>query len=285
MWPQLKPARILDILAEATRPDDDEVKSEAAFQRLIASCSELPIQPRTPRGPQNKGRYPEEAVDEDFQREDTPSDDDDVDAIFAFDPPSEPTTTKPCTPALSMSGDDTTGSPMVMAMDVDGPLASPSLTSAPALVQWRYTPPPTASAVVRSNKRKCDDRYDPYPTSAKRRAVSPSISYLRETHPSLSYPRTPNARPSLPIPLAIPVSNGGSATSSPTVTNYSFQNYPTPRQVGLGQMSLSSSPILRPTLGLSSPILRPIPRIRRGTDGEERDIEGANEGVNGLTLS
>lgn len=137
------------------------------------------------------------------------------------------------------------------------------------------------------NHKSClgDDRYDPYPTSAKRRAVSPSISYLRETHPSLSYPRTPNGRPSLPIPLAIPVSNGGSATSSPTVTNYSFQNYPTPRQVGLGQMSLSSSPILRPTLGLSSPILRPIPRIRRGTDGEERDIEGANEGVNGLTLS
>lgn len=35
------------------------------------------------------------------------------------------------------------------------PLTSPSITSAPALVQWRYTPPPTASAVVRSNKRKC----------------------------------------------------------------------------------------------------------------------------------
>jgi len=121
MWPQLKPARILDILADATRPDDDEVKSEAAFQRLIASCSGLPIQPRTPRGPPNKGRYPEEAVDEDFQREDTPSDDDDVDAIFAFDPPSEPAMTKSCTPAPSMSGDDTsTGSPMVVAMDVDG---------------------------------------------------------------------------------------------------------------------------------------------------------------------
>lgn len=131
-----------------------------------------------------------------------------------------------------------------------------------------------------------DDRYDPYPTSAKRRAVSPSISYLRETHPSLSYPRTPNGRPSLSIPLAIPVpSNNGSATSSPTVTSFSFQNYPTTRQVGLGSMSLSSSPVLRPTLGLASPILRPIPRNRRGTDADERDIEGANEGVNGLTLS
>ncbi|KAI6007176.1 hypothetical protein EDD15DRAFT_2384009 [Pisolithus albus] len=273
------------LYTESTRPEDDEVKSEAAFQRLIASYSELPAQPRTPRAPSNKGRYPEEAVDEDFPREDTPSDDDEVDAIFSFDPPSEPTIAKPCTPAHSVNGDDPAtfaiGSPMVVAMDVDLPLTSPLVTSTPSSVQWRYTPPPTASA-VRSNKRKFDDRYDPYPTAAKRRAVSPSISYLREVHPSLSYPRTPNGRPSFPNPLAIPVSNGGSASSSPTVTSY---NMPSSRQVGLGSMSVSSSPILRPTLGLASPILRPIARNRRGTDGDERDIEGANEGVNGLTLS
>lgn len=283
----LKLARILNILAESTRPEDDEVKSEAAFQRLIASYSELPVQPRTPRIPSNKGRYPEEAVDEDFDREDTPSDEDDVDGIFAFDPPSESATTKPCTPAQSVNGDDfatcTSGSPMVVAMDVDPPLTSPLVTSTPA-VQWRYTPPPTASA-VRSNKRKLDDRYDPYPTAAKRRAVSPSISYLREVHPSLSYPRTPNGRPSFPNPLAIPISNGGSANSSPTVTSYNMPIYTTSRQVGLGSMSVSSSPILRPTLGLASPILRPLARNRRGIDGDERDVEGANEGVNGLTLS
>lgn len=166
-------------------------------------------------------------------------------------------------------------------------------------MQWRYTPPPTTSA-VRSNKRKCkspfeiewqvsrvhtvDDRYDPYPTAAKRRAVSPSISYLRESHPSLSYPRTPNGRPSLPIPLSIPVPASSSAASSPTITGYPFPSYSNPRQVGIGSMSVSSSPILRPTIGLASPILRPIPRHRRGLDGEERDIEGAGEGVNGLTL-
>ncbi|KAI6118964.1 hypothetical protein EV401DRAFT_2178489 [Pisolithus croceorrhizus] len=286
--PQLKPPRVLNILAESTRPEDDEVKSEAAFQRLIASYSELPVQPRTPRAPSNKGRYPEEAVDEDFPREDTPSDEDDVDAIFAFDPPSEPATTKPCTPAHSVNGDDPAtyaiGSPMVVAMDVDLPLTSPLVTSTPSSVQWRYTPPPTASA-VRSNKRKFDDRYDPYPTAAKRRAVSPSISYLREVHASLSYPRTPNGRPSFPNPLAIPVSNSGSANSSPTVTSYNMPIYTGSRQVGLGSMSVSSSPILRPTLGLASPILRPIARNRRGMDGDERDIEGANEGVNGLTLS
>lgn len=284
----LKPARVLNILAESTRPEDDEVKSEAAFQRLIASYSELPVQPRTPRAPSNKGRYPEEAVDEDFPREDTPSDDDEVDAIFAFDPLSEPTTAKPCTPAHSVNGDDPAtyaiGSPMAVAMDVDLPLTSPLVTSTPSSVQWRYTPPPTASA-VRSNKRKFDDRYDPYPTAAKRRAVSPSISYLREVHPSLSYPRTPNGRPSFPNPLAIPVPNSGSASSSPTVTSYNMPSYTSSRQVGLGSMSVSSSPILRPTLGLASPILRPIARNRRGTDGDERDIEGANEGVNGLTLS
>ena len=165
-------------------------------------------------------------------------------------------------------------------------------------MQWRYTPPPTTSA-VRSNKRKCecpfqrqrqgshvhtvDDRYDPYPTAAKRRAVSPSISYLRESHPSLSYPRTPNGRPSLPIPLSIPAPASSSAASSPTITGYPFPSYSNPRQVGIGSMSVSSSPILRPTIGLSSPILRPIPRHRRGLDGEERDVEGAGEGVNGLT--
>lgn len=49
-------------------------------------------------------------------------------------------------------------------------------------------------------------------------------------------------------------------------------------------MSLSSSPVLRPSLGLVSPILRPILRTRRGADGEEREIEGAGEAVNGLSL-
>ncbi|KAG2045065.1 hypothetical protein BDR03DRAFT_1022561 [Suillus americanus] len=238
----LKPPRILNLLAEP-RPEEDELQSEAAFQRLLASYSDLPSQPRTPRAPSDRGRYPEE------------------------------------------------------------PTVSPSITSTPMSIQWRYTPPPTTSA-VRSNKRKCkvpahhsechinnswavDDRYDPYPTSAKRRAVSPSISYLRETHPSLvSYPRTPSSRPPVPIPLSIPPSNSStSATSSPTVTSsYPFQTYPSSRQVNLGTMSLSSSPVLRPSLGLVSPILRPILRTRRGADGEEREIEGAGEAVHGLSL-
>ncbi|KAG9314192.1 hypothetical protein JVU11DRAFT_4978 [Chiua virens] len=224
----LKPPRILNLLSES-RPEENEVKSEAAFQRLLASCSDLPLQPRVPRALSDRGRYPEEVGDEEVLGEGSLSDDDDVDAIFALDPQFEPTTTKPCTPAQSVNGDDPPtslmGSPMITPMDVDAPLASPSITSTPASVQWRSTPPPTTSA-VRSNKRKFDERYDPYPTSAKRRAVSPSISYLRESHP---YPRTPSGRPSLPIPLSIPVPVSNSTASSPTITGYPF-NYPNSRQ-------------------------------------------------------
>ncbi|KAH0838146.1 hypothetical protein J3R83DRAFT_6397 [Lanmaoa asiatica] len=150
----LKPPRILNLLAES-RPEDNEVESEAAFQRLLASCSDL--QPRTPRAPSDRGRYPEEVGDEEVHGEGSLSDDDDVDAIFVLDPQSEHMVAKPCTPVQSVNGDDPStslmGSPMVMAMDMDAPLASPSITSTPASVQWRYTPPPTTSA-VRSNKRK-----------------------------------------------------------------------------------------------------------------------------------
>ncbi|EGO30803.1 hypothetical protein SERLADRAFT_455089 [Serpula lacrymans var. lacrymans S7.9] len=272
------PFPILNLLAES-RPEENEVQSEAAFQRLISSCSDLPTQPRTPRAPSDRGRYPEEAGDEDAQREDTPSDDEDGDVggLFAFEAQSEATSIfKPCTPAHSISGEDLnmslTGSPVVGAMDVDMPLPSPSMISTPASIQWRYTPPPTTSA-VRSTKRKFDDRFDPYPTASQT---------SRQSHPSF-VPRTPNNISRLPIPIAIPVSSVSSAASSPTVT-YSCPAMPGSRPVSLGTMSVTSSPIMRPTLGLASPVLRPILRSRRGLDGEEREIEGAGEAVNGLSL-
>ena len=118
-----KPQRVLNLLTES-RPEEDEVKSEAAFQRLIASCSDLPLQPRTPRAPSDRGRYPEEVGDEEVHGEGSPSDDDDdVDAIFVLDPQGDHMAAKPCTPAHSVNGDDPPtslmGSPMVMAMDVD----------------------------------------------------------------------------------------------------------------------------------------------------------------------
>lgn len=107
---QLKAPRILNLLAES-RPEEAEVKSEAAFQRLITSCSELPLQPRTPRSATDRGRYPEEVGHEDSQREDTPSDDeegDGADELFAFSTSggSEPINIqKSLTPAGSINGD------------------------------------------------------------------------------------------------------------------------------------------------------------------------------------
>lgn len=108
---QLKAPRVLHLLSE-TRPEDAEVKSEAAFQRLITSCSELPLPPRTPRTTTDRGRYPEEAgQEEEAQREDTPSDSEDGDAgeePFAFSSSggSEPINIqKPLTPAGSNNGD------------------------------------------------------------------------------------------------------------------------------------------------------------------------------------
>ncbi|KAJ7751253.1 hypothetical protein DFH07DRAFT_530862 [Mycena maculata] len=275
----LKQPRILNLLAES-RPVENEVQSEAAFQRLLASGVELP---RTPRTVADRGRYPEEAGHEEFQREDTPSDDgDDNDSTYTSLYPL-PTGTEPInirTPADSVNGDDMciSESPSLSGMDVDVPSGSPSMSSmsSVSISHWRSTPPPTTSA-VRSNKRKFDERFDPYQNASKRRAVSPSLSYLRDSHPSSPKSRS---NPRLPISIPImPASAASSTTSSPTVG------------VGVGPaafLSMSrpgngiSSPTLRATMGLASPILRPIPR-RRG-EGEEREVEGAGEGVGGLTL-
>lgn len=120
----------MNLLAES-RPEENEVKSEAAFQRLISSSTGLPTQPRTPRVAADRGRYPEEAgQEEEPQREDTPSDDEDEadDAPFAFSAPggSQPISIqKPRTPVGSSNGDDIymsiseSSSFGTVAMDVD----------------------------------------------------------------------------------------------------------------------------------------------------------------------
>lgn len=116
--------RILTLLSES-HPEDAEVKSEAQFQRFVASCSDLPLQPRTPRAPSDRGRYPEEADTDEPQREDTPSDDeDDLEAkestTFAFTPSEPINIVKPVTPAHSVIGDDfSVESPGGVAMDID----------------------------------------------------------------------------------------------------------------------------------------------------------------------
>ncbi|KAF8913061.1 hypothetical protein CPB84DRAFT_1760258 [Gymnopilus junonius] len=288
----LKQPRILNLLAES-RPEDTEIKSEAAFQKLVASVSELPLQPRTPRSFVDRGRYPEEVGQEETTREETPSDDEPEteEGPFAFSAPSgtQPinirrlTHTPSGSIAGSVNGDDTgmsisetSSSFGATAMDVDQPLGSPLLTSigANSINQWRYTPPPTASA-VRSNKRKLDDRFDPYPTSSKRRAVSPSLHHLRDNHQHANSPisRSNGSRLPIAIPVTIPPSAASSATSSPTISsNFSF-----PRGI-----SITSSPTLRATISMPSPILRPL--TRRRDEEEEREIEGAGEAVNGLTI-
>ncbi|KAF9448195.1 hypothetical protein P691DRAFT_760151 [Macrolepiota fuliginosa MF-IS2] len=280
---QLKAPRILGLLAES-RPEEAEVKSEAAFQRLVTSCSDLPLQPRTPRAATDRGRYPEEAVHEETQREDTPSDDDEGEAgeePFAFSSSggSEPITIlKPLTPAGSINGDG-----MIMsvsetssdsnAMEVDMPFGSPSMSSmmSTPISQWRHTPPPTSASAMRSNKRKFDDRFDPYPTSNKRRAVSPAVLDPNQRTP---ISRGNSSRLPIAVPISIPGSQVNSACSSPTISG----SYPRfPGSVG----AMSSSPTMRSSMALASPILRPIMRRR---EGEEKEVEGAGEAVNGLTL-
>lgn len=184
---QVKLPRILNIVRESSRPDENEVKSEAQFQRLVASFSELPMQPHTPRAPSDRGRYPEEvSEDRDVPRCQTPSDDSDYEDAdtstipFPFAPPTqEPITIRTRTPVASVSGslcgdDITADSPGGAAMDVDLVRVffcciyrcsakimwpqPPSLFGSPAaasLHQWRYTPPPTSSSAVRTSKRKC----------------------------------------------------------------------------------------------------------------------------------
>ncbi|KAH8992494.1 hypothetical protein EDB92DRAFT_1858176 [Lactarius akahatsu] len=273
--------RILNLVRESSRPDENEVKSEAQFQRLVASFSELPTQPRTPRAPSDRGRYPEEASeDRDSQLCQTPSDDSDYDEPdgipFAFSAPTqEPITIRTRTPGASVSGSLCGDDPCIdspgAAMDIDMP---PSLFGSPAaasLHQWRYTPPPTASSAVRTSKRKHDDRFDPYPTSSKRRAVSPSVSYLRENHTSLSPIYIPRSGSSsrTPIPIPITSSAAGSVASSPISHS--------------GTLPFAS-PTMRATMGLASPITRPM-RMSRRIDGEDREVDGTGEAVNGLSLA
>ncbi|KAJ4485908.1 hypothetical protein J3R30DRAFT_3281588 [Lentinula aciculospora] len=283
----VKQPRILNLLAES-RPAENEVKSEAAFQRLVAAGAEIPMQPRTPSTMSNRGRYPEEACEDDDQREETPSDDEGEDEPAYVSSMSEPIAIKNRTPAGSVNGDDLNtmsisespsfSSISSMAMDVDIPSASPSVSSLSStpINHWRYTPPPTTSA-VRSNKRKLDDRFDPYPAASKRRAVSPSLIHLRESHSNVGSPKT-RSTPRLPIaiPVAVPGSNANSATSSPTFSGSFSTSFSR-------SVPVAMSPTLRASMGLASPILRPLARgIRR--DGEEKEVEGAGEAVGGLSL-
>ncbi|KAL0578464.1 hypothetical protein V5O48_003513 [Marasmius crinis-equi] len=276
----LKQPRIFDLVSSESRPVEDEVKSEAAFQRLLASGAELPLHPRTPRTASDKGRYPEEAGN-DSQTEDAQSDDEDDCLPSYASSVSEPISIpKRHTPTNSVNGDDfntmcISESPSFssMSMDIDMVLSSPSISSTP-INSWRHTPPPTSSA-IRPNKRKqVEDRYDPYP-AAKRRAVSPSVSYLRDNHSSLGSPAARNA-PRLPLAIPVSITPTASAASSPTISS----SYPASLTRGV---PMTASPTLRASMGLSSPVLRPLARNGR-REGDDREVEGTGDAVGGLTL-
>lgn len=115
---KLKPPRIRSLISES-RPEDDEMRSEAQFQRLVASFCELPSPHRVQRPPSDRGRYPEEADVEEPQREDTPSDDGELDDSVPFSFVEPIAISKSVTPAASINGEDMLDSPGGAAMDVD----------------------------------------------------------------------------------------------------------------------------------------------------------------------
>lgn len=156
-----------------SKPDENEVKSEAQFQKFVASFSN---HPGTPRTLLDRGRYPEEAGEDEPVREDAESSDDEddpsiVEPFSHSHPCSEPIPIpKSVTPAQSVSGDDfgLSESPSNNAMDIDTvsrvsfyfehavdvEQQPPSACGSPKMISWRCTPPPTSTSAVRSNKRK-----------------------------------------------------------------------------------------------------------------------------------
>lgn len=116
---------MLSLLSES-RPEDSEVKSEAQFQRLLASYTGNPLTPKTPRAPSDRGRYPEEAGDEEEVAVQSEDDDELCEgSVFDYNATTEAINiSRKGTPAQSISGDDlyswNPGSPVGSSyMDVD----------------------------------------------------------------------------------------------------------------------------------------------------------------------
>ena len=81
----------------------------------------------------------------------------------------------------------------------------------------------------------------------------------------------------MPIPIPIAHSSYPSVTSSPTVSHNGHTRLER-------SMSVASSPTMRASMSLASPITRPLSLSRRRGEGEEREIDGAGDAVNGLNL-
>ena len=143
-----------------------------------------------------------------------------------------------------------------------------------------------------------DDRFEPYAPAAKRRAVSPSISHLkdRDLIAPIVIPRSPVMLPR----KSISQSQANSATSSPTVSNnssgYFYMNNGSPFSLPLpgnghhrtgSSSSVVSSPTVRASMILASPILRPVPRLAAGlkrAEDEEKVVDGAGENLKELNI-
>ena len=187
-------------------------------------------------------------------------------------------------------------------------------------------------------KQTDEDRFDPYGApSAKRRAVSPSISHLKSSERSTERPSASEKDPSsssshshsysysypssaLVSPIIIPrspilrprksfsQSAANSATSSPTISQSSASGFCLPYPSlslsstngnghgnGAGHhrsgsaSSVVSSPTVRSSLVLASPILRPVPRLaaglKRAAEEEERIVDGTGENLKELNIS
>ncbi|KAG8731129.1 hypothetical protein FRC11_005012 [Ceratobasidium sp. 423] len=248
--------RLVSIQSELTNPADAELKSEASFQRLLASNADLPgaFHPHPRPRRRDRGRFPEVYLDDDDVVD---SDDDDE----AMDPKEFPM-------------DDVLDSPARMDVDMGSYGSPPVLGSLFSMKGWRQTPPPTV-APSRIAKRKLDDRYEPYPQ--KRRALSPpstSTSSSTSSNAQFNLSLPPTTTPRSPITTAAPAPRPGLAPSAPiaipTRTPNKTYNY-TPAGGGL-----FGSPII------SSPVLRPV-RIGLSLRGE-KEVDGAGNGVGSLDL-
>ncbi|CAE6415339.1 unnamed protein product [Rhizoctonia solani] len=266
--------RLLSIQSELSNPADIELKSEASFQRLLASNADLPgaFHPHPRPRRRDRGRFPEAYLDDD----DVVDSDDDDEVMLPKEFPM----------------DDVLDSPARMDVDMGSYGSPPVLNSLFSMKSWRQTPPPTV-APSRIAKRKLDDRYEPYPQ--KRRALSPppststssssasnSNAQFNLSLPPSTTPRSPitTAAPSpRPIPTSISSSNLASTSSlapsapisiparTPSKVSYTYS------PAGGG---LFGSPII------SSPVLRPV-RFGLSTRGE-KEVDGAGNGVRSLDL-
>ncbi|KAG8769053.1 hypothetical protein FRC12_005200 [Ceratobasidium sp. 428] len=284
--------RLLSIQSELANPGDSELKSEASFQRLLASNADLPSAlVRTPHPRRrDRGRFPEVYLDEDEAVE-SEDDDDDLGPAHASGSNEALSSMRP-TPASQgadeFTMDDILDSPARMDVDMGSYGSPPVLGSLFAMKGWRQTPPPTV-APSRIGKRKLDERYEPYPQKRPRGISPTSFSNNASTNP---YILPPGIVPRSPITTAAPRPTPSALAPSPPIAIPHARNgtmgchTPTPSAYTSGSMMLYGSPIS------SSPILRPVRGLGLGVNGNgsreererEREVDGAGNGVKRLDL-